>query len=316
MTWATWIIAVLCSAAVGSRIGRLTVRPPSLARSSVVIAAVAIAAAATVRTPTLSVIIGPAGSTWPTLIFVACWVVIAAATAVIAAAAWPPIDRHAIVWVTAVACLVTAADVAALLLTEEVAVGSLFVIVAGLFSLAVGVRYTAWHSLGRAIALYLVGIAVVVVLFGVDINSTDPASAWWAVAIIILSMACCSVMIESWVLARVDLRTTRALSDFLLTAHPELAAADYTSATPVLRADDRVSQILDGLYLHAGAGVIIVEIDDVDALSPAERARQIGAWLHDTETTPIDPDVLTTPDALSDRTWVRLIAREFNRAQR
>ncbi|GEE00096.1 hypothetical protein nbrc107696_05420 [Gordonia spumicola] len=313
MTWATWIIAFLCAAAVGSRLGRLTVRPPSLARSSVVIAAVAVAGAATVRTPTLAVIIGPPGSLRPEIVFVGCWVLVAAATAMIAAAAWPVIRRRAIDRLTVVVPLLTVGVIVATAVTKHVVYSTVFIVAAGLFSLLVGVRYIAWHSLGRAIAVYLTGIAVVVGTLIADLRHVTPTSDLWAAAIVILSLACTSVMLESWFLARFDLRVNRRLSELLLTAHPELASADYSSATTVLRADDQVSQILDGLYLHAGAGVIIVEIDDVDALSPVDRARQVARWLHDSESTPIDPDLLTAPDGLSDRTWVRLLAREFNR---
>ncbi|MEJ9080577.1 hypothetical protein [Gordonia malaquae] len=316
MTWATWIIALFCSAAVGTRIGRLTVRPPSLARTAVMIAAIGVAAAATVRTPTLEVVIGPVGSTAPQLVFIALWVVVAAATAIIAFAAWPAVDRQTVAVLTIAVPIVVLVDIVLIAVTRQAAFGSVFVIVAGLFSLAVGVRYIAWHSLGRAIALYLLGLAVAMVVLVIDPAHPDPGASWWAIAIVLMSLGCSSVMIESWFLARFDLRMSGPLSEMLLTAHPELAAADYKSATPVLRADDRVSQILDGLYLHAGAGVIIVELDDVDALSPHDRAVLVAAWLHDSEVTPIDPDLLSTPDALSDRTWVRMVAREFNKTQR
>ncbi|EGD53672.1 hypothetical protein [Gordonia neofelifaecis] len=313
MTWLTWVIAVLCAAAVGARMGRLTVRPPSLARSSVAAAAIAVAVAAAVRTPTVAVILGPPDSDVPMLTFIGCWVVVATATALIASAASPRVGRQTLEAVSIVIPTVAAVVLVAMSVTGEMAIGSIFVIIACLFALVIGVRYIAWNPLGRAISYYLVGIAVVTVVLALDPSHTEPASRWWAVSIIILSVSCCSVMIESWFVARRDLRRTRALLRSLVAAHPELGDGDYQSATTVLRADDRVSQILDGLYLHAGAGLIAPDPGD-DAAGPRQRARAIAAWLRDPDAAPVDPRLLTTPDELSDRRWVRLIAREYDRA--
>lgn len=312
MTWLTWVIAALCSAAVGARLGRLTVRPPSLARSSVAVAALAVACAAAVRTPTVATVIGPPGSGAPVLAFVACWVVASSATALIAVSALSGLSRRSLSVITAAVSVLAVADVITMAMLEETMVGAILVVTTGLFALGVGVRYIAWNPLGRAIALYLIGITVLVALVAVSPEEVTPAIRWWAVVIIVLSAACCSVMVESWLVARLDLRRTLALHNALIGAHPELGDPDYRSATPVLQANDRVSEILDGLYLHAGAGLVPAEGKRVDD-SPRDRARQIAAWLHNDEFTVIDPDLLSTPEPLSDRRWVRLIAREFDR---
>ncbi|MBM7365435.1 hypothetical protein [Gordonia hydrophobica] len=312
MTWLTWVIAVLCAAAVGARLGRLTVRPPSLARTSVAIAAIAVAAAAAVRTPTVATVIGPPGSNAPTLVFVGCWVVASTATALIAFSALSQLGRRALSVATVALSAVAVADLVALALLGETMVGATLIVLTGLFALGVGLRYAAWNPLGRAIALYLVGVAIMVVTLVVSPDHVQPDGVWWAATIIILSAACCSVMVESWAVARLDLRRTLTLHRALIAAHPELADPDYRSATPVLQANDRVSEILDGLYLHAGAGLVPAEGSDVDD-SPRTRARAIAAWLHATDPDLIDPDLLSTPAPLSDRRWVRLIAREYDR---
>ncbi|WP_143965668.1 hypothetical protein [Gordonia zhaorongruii] len=334
MTWATWIIAVLCAVAVGARIGRLTVRPPSLARTSVAIAAVATAVAAAVRTPTVAVVLGPAGSDTPVLIFVGCWVVVATATALIAASASPRVGRHVLHSATVAIPTVAVAVVVAMAVTGSTAAGSLFVVLAGVFSLVVGIRYIAWHPLGRAIACYLAGVLVVIIIIAIERDQIVPANGWWAVAIIVLSVACASVMVESWFVARQDLRRTDGLWQELRQAHPELDDGDYRSATTVLRADDRVSTILDGLYLHAGAGMFDPgpaggdsdggdsssdESGGGDPRGPEARAAAIAQWLHrgfhDDGPSAYDTASLATPLDLSDRRWVRLIAREYQRTR-
>ncbi|MCF8587516.1 hypothetical protein L5G28_00545 [Gordonia sp. HY285] len=313
MTLLTWVIAALCAAAVGARIGRLTVRPPSLARTSVAVAAIGVALAAAVRTPTVSRILDPFGDDVAVLTFVGCWVVVLTATTLIGAAALPRMTQRALHVTTVITVAVGSADIIAMSVVGEAVVGTVFVVVAGVIALINGLRYIAWHALGRAIAYFLTGITVVTVVLALDLRSPDPENGWWAAAIIIISFACSSVMLASWFVARRDLRRTHRLWAALAAAHPEVATGDYQSATPVLAANDRVSQILDGLYLHAGAG-LITPGDEPDHGTPRARARQIATWLHETEVTPIDPDKLTTPDDLSDRRWVQLIAREYEKA--
>ncbi|GAA4642565.1 DUF6545 domain-containing protein [Gordonia humi] len=314
MTWLTWVIAVVCAAAVGSRIGRLTVRPPSLARSSVAVAAITVALAAAVRTPTVSEVLTPMGEKTPMLTFVGCWVVVFAATSLIGAASLPRMGRRGLHATTAVILLAAVADLVAMSMTGEVIVGSVFIVVTGVLSLLNGVQYVAWHPLGRAIGYYLIGIAVVIVIVATDLHRTDPGGAWWAVAIIVISFACSSVMLSSWFVARRDLRRMHTLWSALVDAHPEIATGDYQSTTTVLAATDRVSQILDGLYLHAGAGLIPAGFDDEQTHGPRPRAREVAVWLRSSEVVPIDPDKLTTPPELSDRRWVQLIALEYDRA--
>src|SRR5690606_24431296 len=140
MTWITWVIATLCAAAVGSRLGRLTVRPPSLARTAVAIAAVSVAAAAAVRTPTVAVVISaiadePENGTTPMLVFVGCWVVVAAATAMIASAAWPQIGRRALYAATVLIPLLGVGVLVAMTLTGEMFYGAAYIMLACLFAL-------------------------------------------------------------------------------------------------------------------------------------------------------------------------------------
>lgn len=311
MTWITWLIAAVCAAAVGARLGRLTVRPPSLARSSVAVAAIAVAASAAVRTPTVALILGPAGTNAAVLTFVGCWVVVATATTLIALSALPTVGARPLAAATVVVPAFAVVALVVMAVVGETTVGALFIVLTGIFSIGVGVRYTAWNPLGRAIGLYLVGLTIMVGVLAVAPERVAPTSGWWAAAIIVLSGACCSVMVESWAVARLDLRRTLDLHRALIAAHPELADPDYRSATPVLQANDRVSEILDGLYLHSGAGLVPAEGSAQSTERPRTRARRIARWLRTEDSPLLDPVVLGTPDGMSDRAWVRLIARRI-----
>ena len=318
----SWIVALLCSTAVGARIGRLTVRPPSLARVSIAVAAIALTAVATVRTPTVSEVLDGYGDSIATTLFEVFLVVFAAATSLIAAASltvlsgrpqWPPIA--------------VAATVAAVVIVVELWVGhpvvmSGYLIAATTVAVVIGVRHLGWNPLGRAIGMYCAGLATMAVtctLALVDAPDAhlDPGNGWWTVVVVLVSAGCSSVMIEEWVRARSDLRRTRAVWTMLTTAHPEVVDDDYRSVTSALTAADRISQILDGLYLHAGAG-LFGPGESPPAVDVAERAQTVASWLHRTATSvePIDPGWLGTPETLTDRQWILAICAAYREPRR
>jgi hypothetical protein len=131
------------------------------------------------------------------------------------------------------------------------------------------------------------------------------------VAIVAISAGCSSVMIEAWFRAQLDLRRTRRLWTALTTAHPELLETDYRSATATLTASDRISQILDGLYLHAGAGLFRPEPTPPPARLP-EHAAMVARWLRSDDPEPIDPAWLAAPDSVTDRRWIGAVCAAYN----
>lgn len=318
----TWVVALLCSTAVGARIGRLTVRPPSLARMSVAVAAVALTLAATVRTTTVSAVLDDYGATVAATTFELCLIVFAAATALIAAASLTALSTRP-QWPIAATAAVSALVVAGVEgLTGHGVVTNVYLAATVLFAGVVGVRHLGRHPLGRAIGLYCAGLAVtagaaVAALIDDPNAHLDPAAAWWTPAIILVSAGCSSVMIEEWGRAQVDLRRTRRLWAELTAAHPEVVDGDYRSGTATLTAADRVSQILDALYLHAGAGLFASGTNRApDDLT--ERADEVAAWLHRTATTPepMDPDWLGTPERVTDRQWVLAVCAAYDGPRR
>ncbi|GAA4478455.1 hypothetical protein GCM10023094_22140 [Rhodococcus olei] len=318
----TWIVALLCSTAVGARIGRLTVRPPSLARVSIAVAAIALTTAATVRTTTVTAVLDGYGDTLTATAFELCLIAFAATTSLIAAASLTVLSARP-QWPAAATAAIAALVVGVVeLWVGHSALTNAYLVVTTVFAVWVGARYLGWNPLGRAIGLYCAGIAVIsgvcaVILVTDPGTHLDPANGWWTPAIVLVSGGCSSVMIEEWVRAQRDLRRTRGLWIALTTAHPEVVDTDYRSATATLTASDRVSQILDGLYLHAGAG-LFGPGETPPPADLAERAEAVAHWLHRTAVAvePIDPSWLGTPDDVTDRQWILAVCAAYNRPRR
>ncbi|MFD4292928.1 hypothetical protein ACFWQG_06870 [Rhodococcus sp. NPDC058532] len=319
----TWIVALLCSTAVGARIGRLTVRPPSLARVSIAIAAIALTAAATVRTATVSELLDGHREQLAATVFELCLIAFAATTALIAAASLTALSTRQ-QWPLAVASAAVAVLVAGTELTaaQHAPSTSAYLVAASLIATAVAARHVRWNVLGRAIGLYCAGLVVVAAVCVAGLvaqprEHLSPASGWWSLAVILVCGGCSSVMIEAWARAQLDLRRTRGLWTALTAAHPELLDSDYRSMTATLTAGDRISQILDGLYLHDGAGLLGPGGTPPPA-DPAEHAESVARWLHRTavEVEPIDPGWLGTPDGLTDRQWILSVSAAYDRPRR
>lgn len=319
----TWVVALLCSAAVGARLGRLTVRPPSLARVAIAVAAVAVTAAATVRTSTIGVLLDGHAEGLAATVFELCVVVFAATSALIAAASLTAFSRRP-QWALAVASAVVAGAVAATELAESghAPVTSVYLVAASLFAVAVSVRHIRWNPLGRAIGLYCAGLVVIAAGCAADLVSAprehvDPSAWWWSLAVILVAAGCSSVMVEAWCRAQADLRRTRPLWSMLTGAHPELLDGDYRSVTATLTAEDRVSQILDGLYLHAGAGLVVSSSDGLPT-DVAARAEAVARWLHHSwaEVEVVDPGLLGTPEGVTDRQWILAVCAAYGRPRR
>ncbi|MFD1811863.1 hypothetical protein [Rhodococcus gannanensis] len=301
----------------------MTVRPPSLSRIAIAIAAVTLTVAATVRTSTVSEVLDGYGDGVAATVFELCLLVFAASTALIAATSLTVLSTRPQWPLTVVAAALTCVFVATeLLAARHSPATSVFVLTATAFGIGVSVRYIRWNPLGRAIALYTTGLVVIGAMCASNLATAahdhlSPASGWWSLAVILVSGGCSSVMIEAWARARLDLRRTRAVWTQLTTAHPELLDSDYRSVTTTLTADDRVSQILDGLYLHAGAGLITRGESD----PPAEMSLQADAvarWLHraTTEPEPFDPGWLGTPAGVTDRQWILAVCAAYDRPRR
>ena len=154
-----------------------------------------------------------------------------------------------------------------------------------MFIVITGLRNLAWTPLGRGIALFTVGTAIVTVLAVLQL--LDPQRpfyahhAWaWGLANVLLAIGAVWVIIEVWVRAWLLRHRIRTLHAVLTKRFPEVTVEGFKRTTTTLRASDEVAHIMDALYLQSGGG-----IDAFVATPPPaeaeERAAAVARWVQD-----------------------------------
>ncbi|WP_159842094.1 hypothetical protein [Nocardia sp. CY41] len=323
-----WSTALLVWMAAGARVGRVLVKPATTARVAIVVAVAVVAVAATVAVPEIAVAVDnlvPGGVHAGRLsdgVVTASWIAFATATSVVASAAWPVVSRRNL---RQIACLLYGVGLIAMVLTLAwsftfgwvvVAVGCAFVVVTGL-------RNLDWTALGRGIALYTAGTAVVAGLAAGRIGRAfkhaprpapgDPAWAWpiWELASLLVALGAVWIVVELWVRARVLLRRIRALHRTMVGRFPEVVAHEPGGFSTQLRASDQVAQIIDALYLQSGGGLVLAELAPPPA-SVADRADRVARWVRDPAGEfVVDARWIAPPEGISPRGWVQAVARAY-----
>ncbi|MFE9582589.1 hypothetical protein ACFYO1_39895 [Nocardia sp. NPDC006044] len=324
-----WLTALLVWMAAGARVGRVLVKPATTARVAIVVAVAAVALAATVAIPEIAVAIDnlrPNGvhAGWLSdAVVVSAWIVFVAATSVVASAAWPVVSRQNLRQVAVVIYSMGLVAVAATIAWsftlgwEVVAFGAVFIVITGL-------RNLDWTTLGRGIAIYTTGSAVVAVLAVLEVRRafTDPAPvppdqpnwAWpaWEVAALLVAFGAVWIVVELWVRARLLLRQIRLLHRILVGRFPEVVAHDQTGTSTQLKASDQVAQIMDALYLQSGGGVVLATVAPPPR-SVAERADTVAQWARNPlGDVAVDARWIAPPEGISPRGWVQAIARAYD----
>ncbi|GAA5098422.1 hypothetical protein [Nocardia iowensis] len=324
-----WLTALLVWMAAGARVGRVLVKPATTARVAIVIAVAAVALAATVAVPEIAVALDnlrPQGVRAGWLsdgVVVSAWVTFVTATSVVAFAAWPVCSRQNLRQVAmAIYSLGVVTVVATLAWSftfgwEVVTLGAVFIIVTGL-------RNLDWTTLGRGIAIYTTGTAVVAGLAMLEIRRAfteappvapgQPNWAWqaWEVASLLIAFGAVWIVVELWVRARVLLRQIRLLHRIMIGRFPEVVAHDQTGTSTQLRASDQVAQIMDALYLQSGGGVVLAAVASPPP-SIAERADVVAQWARNPlGDVVLDARWIAPPEGISPRGWVQAIARAYD----
>jgi hypothetical protein len=312
-----WIVALLAWIAAGARVGRAIVRAPTMVRFAIVAAVASLAVGAFVATPELRVLLGRHVDV--DLLSVGLWMVSAASSFVIAAAVWPLDSRRAVGRFAGVVYALAAVAVgAAWVLDAPWIACAVVVAMFGVVSVT-GVRHLAPTPLGRGIALFTAGSAVIVVAGVAAIvrnGSTFFDPGWpWALGTALMASGALWFMVEAWVRARIVLARLRKVHRLVTERFPEVVDGDLAHSSSVLRASDQVSQILDALYLQIGLGMGGLDDSPVPS-SAAERARVVAQWVDHSPEVPFDPEWISTPDGVSDRRWVLEIARAHSRLAR
>ncbi|MFB8279817.1 hypothetical protein [Nocardia colli] len=324
-----WLTALLVWMAAGARVGRVLVKPATTARVAIVVAVAAVALAATVAVPEIAVAIDnlrPHGvhAGWLSDgVVVSAWIAFVTATSVVASAAWPVVSRQNLRQVAMVIYSMGLVAVAAAIAWsftfgwEVVAFGAIFIVITGL-------RNLDWTTLGRGIAIYTTGSAVVAVLAVLEVRRafTDAAPvppgqpnwAWpvWEIAALLIAFGAVWIVVELWVRARLLLRQIRLLHRILVGRFPEVVAHDQTGTSTQLKASDQVAQIMDALYLQSGGGVVLAAVAPPPR-SVAERADTVAQWARNPlGDVAVDARWIAPPEGISPRGWVQAIARAYD----
>ncbi|WP_433599999.1 hypothetical protein ACQPXH_31225 [Nocardia sp. CA-135953] len=257
---------------VGARVGRVLVKPATTARVAIVVAVAAVALAATVAVPEIALALdnllprGLRSGLRSDGIVVSAWILFAAATSVVASAAWPVVSRRNLRQIALVIYGVGVFEVAVNLFWSTtfgwvvVALGCVFIVVTG-------ARNLDWTTLGRGIAIFTAGTAVVAVLAALEVRRAsidapparvgEPDWAWpiWAAAALPIAFGAVWIVVELWVRARILLRQIKVLHRVMVGRFPEVVAHEQTGTSAQLEASDQVAQIMDARYLQSGGGV-------------------------------------------------------------
>lgn len=324
-----WLTALLVWIAVGARVGRVLVRPATTPRVAIMAAVAAVGAAATVTVPEIALALDnvrPAGLPPGLLsdgVRLSAWIAFATATSVVAAAAWPVVSRHNLRRIALVIYGAGGLAILATLLWSFTAGWVLLVAACG-FIVLTGVRNLDWTALGRGIAIYTAGSAVVGVLAALQAwrswTGAAPASPgqapwvsqFWSAAAALIALGGTWIVVELWTRAKQTLRETRALHRTMIERFPEVIAHGQPSTATQLRASDQIAQIMDALYLQSGSGVELGAAGPppADVLARAER---VARWARNPlGEIVIDARWIAPPEGISPRGWVRAIARAFD----
>jgi|GEM_PF-1038182 len=327
-----WLIALLVWMAAGARVGRVLVKPATTSRVAILVAVAAVAAAATFSIPEVALALdnllphGISGTMLGDRLTTAAWLLFAASTSVVAAAAWPVVSRQNL---RQIALVIYAVGLVAIAVTMlwSVMFGWVVTLLGCVFIALTGLRNLDWTALGRAIALYTLGTIAVGVLSVLSIRRLalgEPQAApkspgwfWpvWQVASLLIAVGAVWIVIELWARARVLLRQIRPLHHTMTKRFPEVVAHDQTGSATQLKASDHVAQILDALYLQSGGGVELMAAGTPPG-SAAERAERVAQWAHNPlGDAVVDARWIAPPQGSSPRGWVQAIARAFDAAE-
>lgn len=319
-----WLTALLVWVAAGARVGRVLVKPATTTRVAIVVAVTAVALACTITIPRVALVVDgllPRGLPPGRLsegVVVAAWLMFATATSAVAAAAWPVVSRRNL---RHIAWGVYGAGALSIIvaLSWSLTAGWVLIVAAGVFIVVTGWRNLSWTALGRGIAVYITGTALVVISAlqrGLaDDPRTDadrPVWAWllWQAAALLIAVGAVWIVVEMWVRARLLLHRVRNLHKVLVQRFPEVVQEETGTSTQ-LEASDRVAQILDALYLQSGGGIQIAAAGEPPA-GIAARAERVAQWARQPlGSAVVDSRWIAPPEGISPRGWVQAIAQAF-----
>ncbi|WP_433713190.1 hypothetical protein ACQP2U_02485 [Nocardia sp. CA-084685] len=321
-----WLTAMLVWVAAGARVGRVLVKPATTARVAIVLVVAAVAVAATIAVPEIELALDnllPRGLHSGMLsdgVVTSAWLLFSIATSVVASAAWPVVSRTNL---RQIAFVIYGLGVLAMAgnLFWSTTFGWIIVALGCVFVVITGVRNLDWTTLGRGIAIYTAGTAVIAVLSVLQVRRActdasptkagEPDWGWpiWEAAALLIAFGAVWIVVELWVRARILLRQIKKLHHIMVGRFPEVVAHEQTGTSTQLEASDQVAQIMDALYLQSGGGVELVAAGPPPPLVSA-RADRVAQWVRNPlGDVVVDARWIAPPEGISPRGWVQAIAR-------
>jgi hypothetical protein len=204
-----------------------------------------------------------------------------------------------------------------------------------------GVRHSNRTRRGRALFLFTVGIALIVLasaffllraVGNTRFVGVGSAATLLGCAMLVVAGGSLLPSIEDWFGARRELKTIQPLLGELSVRHPNIGIGVRPRGPLLFRVAEQMSLISDALYLEATE---VLEdgqanetpmrgaYDDVDpeTASPELQARRVAEWIHDGRGATREsanskfpgPTWLRQPSGYSDREWILAIADEYRK---
>jgi hypothetical protein len=203
-----------------------------------------------------------------------------------------------------------------------------------------GVRHSNRTRRGRALFVFTVGIALIVLASAffllraagnTQFVGVGAAATLLGCAMLVVASGSLLPSVEDWFGARRELRVIQPLLDELSRRHPDVGIGVRPRGPLLFRVAEQMSLISDALYLEATAAVDGEDGGSVDSsdpeaqsVSPEEQARLIAEWIHAGRQTDGDvanarfpgPNWLRQPPTYSDREWILAIADQYRSLER
>ncbi|MET4427691.1 MULTISPECIES: hypothetical protein [unclassified Mycolicibacterium] len=204
-----------------------------------------------------------------------------------------------------------------------------------------GVRHSNRTRRGRALFLFTLGIALIVLasaffllraVGNTRFVGVGSAATLLGCAMLVVAGGSLLPSIEDWFGARRELKTIQPLLSELSVRHPNIGIGVRPRGPLLFRVAEQMSLISDALYLEATE---VLEdgqanetpmrgaYDDVDpeTASPELQARRVAEWIHDGRGASREsanskfpgPTWLRQPSGYSDREWILAIADEYRK---
>jgi hypothetical protein len=360
-----WVIAALLGVATGLRIGWALVNKQSVVSTAMMLALGSLAVVAALNWQPLTLLIDTVFH-WPNISIAFSQVALtlcAAASCVmiltVASTRKPTVTRR-LAWAHYAGALVIAALSVGLFfadgrhpemapqiyllrnLRSHTSLPWLLPLLYVLFALSVvawvGMRYSSRSRRGRALFVFTIGIALIVLASGFFLLrafgttrfvGVGSATTLLACAMLVVAAGSLLPSIEDWFGARRELRTIEPLLHELERRQPDIGIGVRPRGPLVFRVAERMSLISDGMFLEATAAArAAAPAQNPDTASqepsaaPQEQARRIAVWIYDSgtdgnrQTSFPGLGWLRQPQTCSDREWILEIASQYRKLSR